>query len=101
MKKVVLAALATIAVAAPTLASAQSFGFRIGPDRDYYGDRYYGNVPSALLQFCLPSCHAPAWLVRSLLLPSRVSSPVARAPSPELLLPSCVRFRAASALSRT
>ena len=38
MKKVsfILAALATIAVAAPTVASAQSFGFSVGPDRDYY-----------------------------------------------------------------
>ncbi len=45
MKKIscVLAALATMAVAAPTVASAQSFGFRIGAgpdyssrDRDYY-----------------------------------------------------------------
>jgi hypothetical protein len=35
----VLAALATIAVAAPTIASAESFGFRIGSDRDYYRDR--------------------------------------------------------------
>jgi hypothetical protein len=37
MKKLsyVLAALATVAIAAPTVASAQSFGFRIGPDRDY------------------------------------------------------------------
>jgi len=36
MKKVscVLAALATIAVAAPTVASAEGFGFRVGPDRD-------------------------------------------------------------------
>jgi hypothetical protein len=41
MKKLsyVLAALATIAVAAPTVASAQSFGFRIGGDREYYRDR--------------------------------------------------------------
>src|SRR5882724_10129846 len=41
MKKIfcVLAALATIAVAAPTVASADSFGFRIGGDRDYYRDR--------------------------------------------------------------
>jgi hypothetical protein len=37
----VLAALATIAVAAPTVASAQSFGFRVGGDRDYYRDRDY------------------------------------------------------------
>jgi hypothetical protein len=38
MKKVscVLAALATIAVAAPTVASAEGFGFRVGSDRDYY-----------------------------------------------------------------
>jgi hypothetical protein len=35
----VLAALATIAVAAPTVASADSFGFRVGSDRDYYRDR--------------------------------------------------------------
>jgi hypothetical protein len=38
MKKVscVLAALATIAVAAPTVASAEGFSVRIGGDRDYY-----------------------------------------------------------------
>jgi hypothetical protein len=44
MKKLsyVLAALATIAVAAPTVASAQEFGFRIGGGPDYYGDHYYG-----------------------------------------------------------
>lgn len=43
MKKLsyVLAAVATIAVAAPTMASADSFGFRIGGDRDYYRDRDY------------------------------------------------------------
>jgi hypothetical protein len=35
----VLAALATIAVVAPTVASAEGFGFRIGSDRDYYRDR--------------------------------------------------------------
>jgi hypothetical protein len=34
-----LAALATIAVAAPTVASAESFGFRVGSERDYYRDR--------------------------------------------------------------
>jgi hypothetical protein len=41
MRKIscVLAALATIAVAAPTVASAEGFGFRIGSDRDYYRDR--------------------------------------------------------------
>jgi hypothetical protein len=39
----VLAALATIAVAGPTVASAQGFSVRIGGDRDYYRDRdYYG-----------------------------------------------------------
>jgi hypothetical protein len=39
----VLAALATIAVAAPTVASAQGFSVRNGGDRDYYRDRdYYG-----------------------------------------------------------
>jgi hypothetical protein len=40
----VLAALATIAVAAPTVASAQGFSFRVGSDRDYYyrdRDDYY------------------------------------------------------------
>jgi hypothetical protein len=46
MKKLscVLAALATIAVAAPTVASAQGFSFRVGSDRDYYSrdrDDYY------------------------------------------------------------
>jgi hypothetical protein len=35
----VLAALATIAVAAPTIASAESFGFSVGSDRPYYRDR--------------------------------------------------------------
>ena len=41
MKKIscVLAALATIAVAAPTVASAEGFSFRVGSDRDYYRDR--------------------------------------------------------------
>jgi Ni/Co efflux regulator RcnB len=41
MKKMscVLAALATIAVAAPTVASAESFGFRVGGDHEYYRDR--------------------------------------------------------------
>jgi hypothetical protein len=38
----VLAALATIAVAAPTVASAQGFSIRVGGDRDYYyRDRDY------------------------------------------------------------
>jgi len=43
MKKLscVLAALATIAVAAPTVASAQGFSVRVGADRDYYRDRDY------------------------------------------------------------
>ena len=41
MKKIscVLAAVATIAVAAPTVASAEGFSFRVGGDRDYYRDR--------------------------------------------------------------
>jgi hypothetical protein len=43
----VLAAVATIAVAAPTMASADSFGFRIGSDRDYYRDRYEYRAPRA------------------------------------------------------
>ena len=44
MKKLscVLAALATIAVAAPTVASAEGFSFRIGSDRGYYRDYYRG-----------------------------------------------------------
>jgi hypothetical protein len=36
-----IAALATLAVGVPTIASATEFGVRIGGDRDYYGDRYY------------------------------------------------------------
>jgi hypothetical protein len=35
---VLLAALATIAVAAPSVANAQGFSVRIGSDRDYYRD---------------------------------------------------------------
>ena len=44
MKKLsyVLAALATIAVAAPTVASAEGFSVRVGGDRDYYRDHYRG-----------------------------------------------------------
>ena len=45
MKKLsyVLAALATIAVGVPTIASATEFGVRIGGDRDYYREyRDYG-----------------------------------------------------------
>jgi hypothetical protein len=34
-----LAALATIAVAAPTMASAEGFGFSVGSGHGYYGDR--------------------------------------------------------------
>jgi hypothetical protein len=51
MKKVscVLAALATIAVAAPTVASAEGFNFRVGSDRDYYRDRYDSRGPRAEL----------------------------------------------------
>src|SRR5947207_15300743 len=37
----VLAALATVAIGAPTAASAGGFGVYVGGDRDYYGDRYY------------------------------------------------------------
>jgi hypothetical protein len=50
MKKLscVLAALATFAVAAPTVASAQGFSFRIGGDPDYYyRDRDYYRGPRA------------------------------------------------------
>jgi hypothetical protein len=35
-----IAALATIAVSAPTIANAAGFGVYVGGDRDYYGDRY-------------------------------------------------------------
>ena len=37
----VLAALATIAVGAPSIANAAGFGAYVGGDRDYHGDRYY------------------------------------------------------------
>jgi hypothetical protein len=37
-----LAALATIAVGAPTIAGAAEFSFHVGGDRDYYRDRDYG-----------------------------------------------------------
>jgi hypothetical protein len=50
MKKVsfILAALATIAVAAPTVASAESFGFHVGVGPDhYYRDRDYYRSPRA------------------------------------------------------
>ena len=38
MRKIacILAALTTIVVAAPTVASAEGFSFRVGSDRDYY-----------------------------------------------------------------
>ncbi|WP_315703629.1 MULTISPECIES: hypothetical protein [unclassified Bradyrhizobium] len=38
----VFAALATIAVAAPTIASAEGVGVRVGVDRDHYYGRDYG-----------------------------------------------------------
>jgi hypothetical protein len=38
----ILAALATVAIGAPTVANAQGFGVYVGGDRGYYGDRYYG-----------------------------------------------------------
>src|SRR5690242_8740262 len=37
----VLAALATVAIGAPTIASAAEFGIHVGGDRDYYRDRDY------------------------------------------------------------
>lgn len=37
----VLAALAAIAVGAPTIASATEFGIHVGGDRDYHHDRDY------------------------------------------------------------
>jgi hypothetical protein len=39
---ILLAALATIAVAAPSVANAQGFSVRVGSDRDYYRDSYRG-----------------------------------------------------------
>jgi hypothetical protein len=42
MRKFVLAAVAAMAVAAPTIASAQEFSVQIGGDRGYCGDRYCG-----------------------------------------------------------
>ena len=38
----ILAAAATLAIAAPTMASAQGIGVYIGHDHGYYGDRYDG-----------------------------------------------------------
>ena len=40
-----LAAVATLAIAAPTVASAQGFGVYIGGDRGYTSDRYYRSGP--------------------------------------------------------
>jgi hypothetical protein len=42
MRKIVLAAVAAMAVAAPSIASAQGFSVRVGGDRDTYRDRDYG-----------------------------------------------------------
>ena len=43
MKKLAyaFAALATIAIATPTIASAEEFGVRVGSDRDMYRDRAF------------------------------------------------------------
>ncbi|MBR0799359.1 hypothetical protein JQ615_28630 [Bradyrhizobium jicamae] len=38
----ILAAAATLAIAAPTMASAQGIGVYVGHDHGYYGDRYDG-----------------------------------------------------------
>lgn len=38
----VLAAVAALSIAAPTIASAQGVGVYIGGDRGYFGDRYEG-----------------------------------------------------------
>ena len=35
-----LAAAATLAIGAPTIANAESFGVYVGGDHGYYGDRY-------------------------------------------------------------
>jgi len=37
-----LAAAATLAIGAPTIANAEGFGVYIGGDHGYYGDRYDG-----------------------------------------------------------
>jgi len=37
-----LAAAATLAIGAPTIANAGGVGFYVGGDRGYYGDRYDG-----------------------------------------------------------
>jgi hypothetical protein len=44
MKKLTyaLAAAATLAIGAPTIANAAGFGVYVGGDRGYYGDRYDG-----------------------------------------------------------
>jgi hypothetical protein len=44
---ILLAALATIAVAAPPVANAQGFSVRVGSDRDYYYGRDYYRSPRA------------------------------------------------------
>ena len=41
MRKLLYALAALIAIATPTIASAQGFSVYIGGDRGYYGDRYY------------------------------------------------------------
>ncbi|MBR0828416.1 hypothetical protein JQ596_23035 [Bradyrhizobium manausense] len=48
MKKLTyaLAAAATLAIGAPTIANAGGFGVYVGGDSGYYGDRYY-NGPRA------------------------------------------------------
>ena len=52
-----LAALATLAIAVPTTASAGGFGVYVGGDRDYYGDRYYG-VPASGSMNTIAACIA-------------------------------------------
>ncbi len=51
MKKlsIALATIATLAVAAPTIASAQSIGIRVGGDRDFHRDR--GEIRGARAEF--------------------------------------------------
>jgi hypothetical protein len=39
-----LAAAATLAIGAPTIANAEGFGVYVGGDHGYYGDRYDGPV---------------------------------------------------------
>jgi hypothetical protein len=51
------AALATIAVATPTIANAEEFGIRVGGDRDMHRDRGF-RAPSSLMVSTTVACIA-------------------------------------------